>query len=181
MITSHMDGRTHIQTESQMHATTIPRGGQNWPQVKSQTVKMIRRWLLFTSRQETTYSAAAKRRHMRPMKQAGNPDIPKYWSDWRYKIFSWQHLCTIDPDNAAMLEWPWKLKSFNICGTTKFVRTTQHIKWVVRWMTPDFSLAAALYIHSRISNGYVKWASTCNLWHCMKLGSGWGSRWGRVC
>ena len=25
--------------------------------------------------------------HMRPMKQSGDLDIPKYWSDWRPKIF----------------------------------------------------------------------------------------------
>ena len=99
-------------------------------------------WLIISS-------AAAKQspsRQMRPMKLSG--DITKYWSDWQPKNFFCQNPCQIVPNDAAMLDvWLSKyafLFHYFMSDHPKFVLTTQRTNWVVRWVTQDFSLAAAL-------------------------------------
>ena len=64
------------------------------------------------------------------MKQLGDPDVTKYWSDWQPKNFFCQCPCPIVPDNAAMLDvW--------LSNYAYFFSCDQAALWMVQSVRPS--------------------------------------------
>ena len=105
--------------------------------------------------------AAAKRspgRQMQPTKQLGDSDILNYSSDWRPKNFWYMS------DRPRWCSYVWCIV-IKICisfvniamsDNPNLVWTTQHTNWVVRWVTQEFLLAAALCMSSQVSADHLK-------------------------